>query len=100
MVFGLRGRWCCCVLMLPFLRVKIWYLYVADSYLSFSLFELGIQGHIEDIAISKQHQGKHLGLSLLTALSHIAKEVGCYKVCLKQCLLCFSGFFRGCLPNV
>lgn len=78
--------------MLPFLRVKTWYLYVADSYLSFSLFELGIQGHIEDIAISKQHQGKRLGSSLLNALSHIAKEVGCYKV--RTSCVTFSGLLE------
>lgn len=46
------------------------------------LFETGIQGHIEDIAIAKCHQGRGLGLALLNALSHIAAEVGCYKTIL------------------
>lgn len=46
-----------------------------------SLYELGTQGHIEDIAIAGDMQGKKLGVKLIQALDHIAKEVGCYKVC-------------------
>jgi hypothetical protein len=45
-----------------------------------SLFKLGTQGHIEDIAISNAHQGKRLGISLLKALDSIGSKVGCYKV--------------------
>lgn len=47
-----------------------------------SLFKLGIQGHIEDIGIKADQQGKGLGLKMLKALDSIAKDVGCYKVCL------------------
>lgn len=47
-----------------------------------SLYELGTQGHIEDIAIAGDMQGKKLGVKLIQALDHIANEVGCYKVCI------------------
>ncbi|KUJ08622.1 acyl-CoA N-acyltransferase [Mollisia scopiformis] len=43
------------------------------------LYELGTQGHIEDIAISSDMQGKKFGVKLIKALDHIGKEVGCYK---------------------
>lgn len=49
---------------------------------SSSLFELGVQGHIEDIAIAKQEQKKGLGLALLNGLDEIAVKAGCYKVCI------------------
>ena len=39
-------------------------------------------GHIEDIAVAKDQQGKKLGLRIIEALDHVAREVGCYKVCL------------------
>jgi glucosamine-phosphate N-acetyltransferase len=45
-----------------------------------SLFKLGIQGHIEDIAIKADQQGKKFGVKLLAALDSIAEQVGCYKV--------------------
>lgn len=45
-----------------------------------SLYELGTQGHLEDIAIASDMQGKKFGVKLIQALDHIAKEVGCYKV--------------------
>jgi GNAT superfamily N-acetyltransferase len=44
------------------------------------LYELGTQGHLEDIAIASDMQGKKFGVKLIQALDHIAKEVGCYKV--------------------
>lgn len=47
-----------------------------------SIHNLGLVGHIEDIAVAKDQQGKKLGLYLIQMLDHIAKEVGCYKVCL------------------
>jgi len=46
------------------------------------LFKLGIQGHIEDIAISANQQGKKFGVKLLNALDSIAAQVGCYKTIL------------------
>ncbi|KAL9629999.1 MAG: hypothetical protein Q9164_006630 [Protoblastenia rupestris] len=43
---------------------------------------LGMVGHIEDIVVRKDQQGKKLGLRIIEALGHIAGEVGCYKVCI------------------
>ncbi|KAG9237372.1 putative glucosamine 6-phosphate N-acetyltransferase 1 [Amylocarpus encephaloides] len=59
------------------------------------LFKLGIQGHVEDIAIVKAHQGKQLGGALLAALNRIAREVGCYKNIL-DCSLKNSPFYEKC----
>lgn len=46
------------------------------------IHELGLVGHIEDIAVEKGQQGKRLGLRLIQALDYVAAQVGCYKVCL------------------
>ncbi|KAH8176716.1 acetyltransferase (GNAT) family protein [Sarocladium implicatum] len=46
------------------------------------IHNLGIIGHIEEIAIDKSFQGKGLGLKLLASLSSVAKNVGCYKTIL------------------
>jgi glucosamine-phosphate N-acetyltransferase len=48
---------------------------------TFSLCKLGTQGHIEDIAIKADQQGKKFGVKLLQALDYVAENVGCYKVC-------------------
>lgn len=37
-------------------------------------------GHIEDIAVTKDQQGKKLGLRIIHALDYVAEKVGCYKV--------------------
>jgi glucosamine-phosphate N-acetyltransferase len=39
-------------------------------------------GHIEDVCIKREHRGKQLGRQLLTYLTQLAKEKGCYKVTL------------------
>lgn len=39
-------------------------------------------GHIEEICISKDQQGKKLGLHMLNALNSVAKNVGCRKTIL------------------
>lgn len=44
------------------------------------IHNLGLVGHIEDIAVEKNQQGKKLGLRMIQALDFVAKEVGCYKV--------------------
>ena len=41
---------------------------------------VGLIGHIEDIAVAKNQQGKKLGLRIIQALDYVAKSVGCYKV--------------------
>lgn len=47
---------------------------------SSSIHKLGSVGHIEDIAVLEDQQGRKLGLHILHALSYIAQKVGCYKV--------------------
>ena len=48
------------------------------------IHELGLVGHIEDIAVEKGQQGKKLGLRIIQALDYVAAQVGCYKVCYVQ----------------
>ena len=43
---------------------------------------LGSVGHIEDIAVVKNQQGKKLGLRIIQALTHISENSGCYKTIL------------------
>ncbi|KAJ8071252.1 hypothetical protein OCU04_001586 [Sclerotinia nivalis] len=43
------------------------------------LGNLGLQGHVEDVCISADHQGQQFGTKLIKALDHIAAERGCYK---------------------
>jgi glucosamine-phosphate N-acetyltransferase len=39
-------------------------------------------GHIEDIAVNSNQQGKKLGLRIIQALKFIGAKRGCYKVIL------------------
>ncbi|KAG2059270.1 acyl-CoA N-acyltransferase [Suillus hirtellus] len=43
---------------------------------------LGSVGHVEDIAVDKNYQGKKLGLRIIQALTHISESSGCYKTIL------------------
>jgi glucosamine-phosphate N-acetyltransferase len=43
---------------------------------------LGRAGHIEDIAVDKQQQGKKVGLRVINALTYISESIGCYKTIL------------------
>ncbi|KAJ4474321.1 acyl-CoA N-acyltransferase [Lentinula aciculospora] len=43
---------------------------------------LGSVGHIEDIAVDKNQQGKKLGLRIIQALTCISENSGCYKTIL------------------
>ena len=43
---------------------------------------LGRVGHIEDIAVAPEMQGKKLGLRMIQALTQISEDVGCYKTIL------------------
>ena len=56
---------------------------------------MGLVGHIEDIAVAKNQQGKKLGLRIIQALDHVAKEVGCYKSIL-DCSEANEGFYVKC----
>ncbi|KMP02934.1 Glucosamine-phosphate N-acetyltransferase-like protein [Coccidioides immitis] len=56
---------------------------------------LGLVGHIEDIAIEKNQQGKKLGLRMINALDYVAAKVGCYKSIL-DCSEANEGFYVKC----
>ena len=43
---------------------------------------LGSVGHIEDIAVDKNVQGKKIGLRIIQALTGISENSGCYKTIL------------------
>ncbi|PWY83488.1 glucosamine 6-phosphate N-acetyltransferase [Aspergillus heteromorphus CBS 117.55] len=59
------------------------------------IHSLGMVGHIEDIAVEKNQQGKKLGLRIIQALDFVAKEVGCYKSIL-DCSETNEGFYLKC----
>lgn len=59
------------------------------------IHNLGLVGHIEDIAISKDQQGKRLGLRMIQALDYVAEKVGCYKSIL-DCSEANEGFYVKC----
>ncbi|KAK2597368.1 Glucosamine-phosphate N-acetyltransferase-like protein [Conoideocrella luteorostrata] len=59
------------------------------------IHSLGAVGHIEDIAVAKDQQGKKLGLRLIQALDHVAEKVGCYK-CILDCSDANEGFYVKC----
>ena len=60
-----------------------------------SIHNCGRVGHIEDIAVAKDQQGKKLGLRLIQALDHIAAQIGCYKSIL-DCSETNEGFYVKC----
>ena len=60
-----------------------------------SIHSLGRVGHIEDIAVAKDQQGKKLGLRLIQALDFVADNVGCYKSLL-DCSDANEGFYVKC----
>ncbi|KAL9008402.1 MAG: hypothetical protein Q9173_006473, partial [Seirophora scorigena] len=60
-----------------------------------SIHNLGLVGHIEDIAVAKDQQGKKLGLRIIQALGFIADKVGCYKTIL-DCSETNEGFYVKC----
>ncbi|ROT41675.1 glucosamine 6-phosphate acetyltransferase [Sodiomyces alkalinus F11] len=59
------------------------------------IHNLGQVGHIEDIAVAKDQQGKKLGLRIIEALDYIAEKVGCYKSIL-DCSEANEGFYVKC----
>lgn len=56
---------------------------------------LGQVGHIEDIAVSTDQQGKKLGLRVIQTLDSVAAKVGCYKSIL-DCSEANEGFYLKC----
>jgi GNAT superfamily N-acetyltransferase len=60
-----------------------------------SIHNLGLVGHIEDIAVAKDQQGKKLGLRIIQALDFVAENVGCYKTIL-DCSEANEGFYVKC----
>ncbi|KAI9845606.1 MAG: tRNA(Ser) Um(44) 2'-O-methyltransferase [Thelocarpon superellum] len=59
------------------------------------IHDLGLVGHIEDIAVAKDQQGKKLGLKIIQALDYVAEQVGCYKSIL-DCSEANEGFYLKC----
>ncbi|KAI8331380.1 acyl-CoA N-acyltransferase [Chlamydoabsidia padenii] len=55
----------------------------------------GKVGHIEDIAVAGDQQGKKLGLRMIEALQYIGAQNGCYKVIL-DCALKNVPFYEKC----
>jgi len=55
----------------------------------------GKVGHIEDVAIRKEHKGNGIASEIINSLIEVAKENGCYKIILdcKDKLLPFYGKF-------
>ena len=59
------------------------------------IHNMGLVGHIEDIAVDKNQQGKKLGLRIIQALDYLAAKVGCYK-CILDCSEANEGFYVKC----
>ncbi|KIW75806.1 hypothetical protein Z517_10550 [Fonsecaea pedrosoi CBS 271.37] len=59
------------------------------------IHNMGLVGHIEDIAVAKNQQGKKLGLRIIQALDAVAERVGCYKSIL-DCSEANEGFYVKC----
>lgn len=47
-----------------------------------SIHNRAVVGHIEEVCIAKQHQGKGLGLLMMRALNSVAESAGCTKTIL------------------
>lgn len=59
------------------------------------IHECGRVGHIEDIAVSEQEQGRKLGQHMIGELTRIAQQQGCYKVLL-DCAPKNVAFYEKC----
>jgi glucosamine-phosphate N-acetyltransferase len=64
------------------------------------IHNMGVVGHIEDLAVARDQKGKKMGLRVLEALVHVANCNGAYKVCLIFCepLAPFGYPFNGPIP--
>ena len=45
-------------------------------------FNVGTIGHIEDVAVHPNHEGKGVGSAVVRAIVELARQSGCYKVIL------------------
>jgi GNAT superfamily N-acetyltransferase len=93
----LRGN---CKFALPRNRTTLWQARRIERITDFdihysSIHNLGLVGHIEDIAVAKDQQGKKLGLRIIQALDFVAENVGCYKTIL-DCSEANEGFYVKC----
>ncbi|TVY50834.1 Glucosamine 6-phosphate N-acetyltransferase 1, partial [Lachnellula cervina] len=59
------------------------------------MLNLGKQGHIKDVVITAEQQGKGLGIKLIQALDLIGEQLGCYKTIL-DCEPKNEAFYRKC----
>ncbi|RDW62280.1 hypothetical protein BP6252_11713 [Coleophoma cylindrospora] len=59
------------------------------------IHNLGTVGHIEEISIQKDQQGKKLGLKMIHAIDSVAANTGCYKTIL-NCGERNEGFYLKC----
>lgn len=59
------------------------------------IHQCGLVGHIEDIAVRKDQQGKQLGKILINHLTQIGRDAGCYKIIL-DCDPKNVGFYEKC----
>lgn len=64
------------------------------------IWDLGKVGHIEEVSVSKDHQGKGLGKSIIQAINSVARNVDCIKTILdcspeNEAFYGKSGYFRG-----
>ncbi|KAH8812771.1 acyl-CoA N-acyltransferase [Xylogone sp. PMI_703] len=59
------------------------------------IHNLGTIGHIEEISVREEEQGKHLGLTMIKALDSVAINVGCYK-CILNCSEKNEAFYIKC----
>ncbi|AAS53881.1 AFR510Wp [Eremothecium gossypii ATCC 10895] len=55
----------------------------------------GLVGHIEDIAVASDQQGKRLGMLLINTLTEIGRNAGCYKIIL-DCDPQNADFYKKC----
>lgn len=52
-------------------------------------------GHIEDVVVSREYQGRGIGKMLIEQLTELCKKEGCYKVIL-DCSENKKGFYEKC----
>jgi glucosamine-phosphate N-acetyltransferase len=59
------------------------------------IHECGKIGHLEDVVVDRKYRNMSFGKQLLTSITKIAKDIGCYKVVL-YCTLENSSFYEKC----